>query len=71
MTVILCKTNERYSHLGKWIAQVQGLPQCRTYGDNEFEALGRLVLIFGKERGLSLEFSTDKIEGAEDASTDA
>ena len=72
MTVILCQTNEQYRHLGDWIAQVQGLPQCRMYGGNKDEALVKLILRFGKEQGLLLEFSTDRIEGAENAvSTDA
>lgn len=53
LTVVLARTDADYGHLGKWVAQIKGLPQARAYGADEAEALGKLVLAFGKEHGIA------------------
>ncbi len=59
MRIILTKTDGKYNSLGKWVAQLEGLPQARTYGINDLEALGKLILTFGKENGVVILPTTE------------
>lgn len=54
LRIITAETTEEYRHLGDWVAQIKGLPQARTYGKDEAEVVGRLILTFGKEHGIAL-----------------
>ncbi len=63
ITVVPTKNSE-YACLGEWVAQIVGLRQARTYGSNQAEAIGNLIMAFGKEQVLDLEFQEDE-EGAE------
>lgn len=42
-------TKDEYRQLGEWEAQMAGLPQARCYGNSPAEAVGNLILVFGKE----------------------
>lgn len=54
LRVVTARTEGEYARLGEWVAQIKGLPQARTYGASEAEALGKLLLTFGKERGVAM-----------------
>ena len=47
------------NHLGKWEAQVAGLPQARCYGASPEEAVGKLILAFGKEHGVTFIYRSE------------
>ena len=50
--IVLAETTENYQRLGKWVAQIKGLPQARIYANNPVEALGKLILTFGRGKFL-------------------
>lgn len=52
LRISTARTTGEYLALGKWVAQINGLPQARTYGHTKAEAVGKLVLAFGKEQGM-------------------
>lgn len=52
LEIVAARTEGDYTRLGEWVAQIKGLPQARTYGASEAEAIGKLFLAFGKERGI-------------------
>ena len=54
LRIVTAQTAEDYRHLGDWVAQIKGSPQARTYGKDEAEAVGKLILAFGKENGIEL-----------------
>ena len=54
LSIATAETTEEYRHLGDWVAQFKGLPQARIYGKDKAEAVGKLILTFGKEHGIAL-----------------
>lgn len=54
LRIVTAETTGNYRRLGDWVAQIKGLPQARTYGKDEVGAVGRLILAFGKEQGITL-----------------
>ena len=53
LQIASARTTGDSQHLGKWVAQIKGLPQARAYGGTKIEAVGMLVLTFGKEQGIA------------------
>jgi len=49
MKVGFRETYSEYKKFGEWEAQIIGLPQARCYGSTVYEAVGKLILTFGKE----------------------
>ena len=61
LKVLAEETTPEYQHLGKWVAQISGLPQARCYGSSLAEAVGNLMLTFGKEHGIILNPPDKKV----------
>ena len=59
MKIAFRQTNPEYKHLGEWEAQVENLPQARCYGATAEEAVGKLLLRFGKEQGIQIGKSSE------------
>lgn len=52
LRLVAAETTGDYRRLGVWVAQIKGLPQARAYGKDKAEAVGKLILAFGKENGI-------------------
>jgi len=61
MTILFKQTADHYKHLGEWVAQIKGLPQARHYGATLPEAVGKLVLTFGKDQGMTINPPNEKV----------
>ncbi len=64
--IIVVETEGEYKPLGKWVAQVAGLPQARHYGATSVEVLGKLVGTFRRELNIEMITNGPEAERAAD-----
>jgi len=63
MNVVIKPTKKEHINLGKWVAQIENLPQARCYGSSLEESFGKIVLTFGKENGIKFKIVDGNIFG--------